>query len=162
MTIVVCYLFCLCIFKAYIANKRVHSVCFHDKISLECFWVYAADITVKPVLNSHSKIDKTKILMTKFNGSSMKIESIAKSSPRSILQYFGPALRDNWSWKPIFCLFESGLFTPVWLYNIFWTKILGSGLIIYVFVKNKYGVHFILNICSRCNKQTIFFLDKYY
>ena len=32
--------------------------------------------TVKPVLSSHSKIDKTKILMT--NGSLMKVESIAE------------------------------------------------------------------------------------
>ena len=29
----------------------------------------------------------------------MKVESIAEWS---ILQYFWPALRDNWSWKPIF------------------------------------------------------------
>ena len=38
------------------------------------------------------KIDKTKILMT--NGSLIKVESIAEWS---ILQYFLPALRDNWS-----------------------------------------------------------------
>ena len=42
--------------------------------------------TVKPVYNSHSKIDKTKILMT--NGSLLKVESIAECSPWSILQYF--------------------------------------------------------------------------
>ena len=43
--------------------------------------------TVKPVLSGgHSKINKTKILMT--NGSLMKIESIAECSPWSILQYF--------------------------------------------------------------------------
>ena len=35
--------------------------------------------TVKPVLNGHSKIDKTKILVT--NGSLMKVESIAECSP---------------------------------------------------------------------------------
>ena len=34
----------------------------------------------------------------------------------SILQYFLPALSDNWSWKPIFGLFESGRFTQVLLY----------------------------------------------
>ena len=34
--------------------------------------------TVKPVLNGHSKIGKTKILMTK--GTLMKVESIAKCS----------------------------------------------------------------------------------
>ena len=51
--------------------------------------------TVKPVSNGHSKIDKTKILMT--NGSSMKVKSIAEYSPWSILQYFCPALSNNWS-----------------------------------------------------------------
>ena len=45
--------------------------------------------------NKTKKIDKTKILMT--NGSLMKVESIAEYSPWSILQYFRPALRDNWS-----------------------------------------------------------------
>ena len=39
--------------------------------------------TVKPVLTGHSKIDKTKILMT--NGSLIKVESIAECSPLSIL-----------------------------------------------------------------------------
>ena len=39
--------------------------------------------TVKFVLSSHSKIDKTKVLMA--NGSLMKVESIAECS---ILQYF--------------------------------------------------------------------------
>ena len=42
--------------------------------------------TVKPVLSVHSKIDKTKILMT--NGSLMKVESIAECSKGSILLYF--------------------------------------------------------------------------
>ena len=42
--------------------------------------------TVKPVLNDHSRIDNTKILIT--NGSLIKVESIAKCSPWSILQYF--------------------------------------------------------------------------
>ena len=41
--------------------------------------------TVKPVLNGHSKIGKTKVLKT--NGSLMKVESIAECSPWSILQY---------------------------------------------------------------------------
>ena len=39
---------------------------------------------VKPVLSGYPKIDKTKILMT--NGSLMKVESIVKCSPWSILQ----------------------------------------------------------------------------
>ena len=44
--------------------------------------------TVKPVLSSLSKIDKTKLLKIKFNGSLMKFESIAECSTWSILQYF--------------------------------------------------------------------------
>ena len=50
---------------------------------------------LKPVLRGHSKIDKTKILMT--NGSLMKVESIAECSNWSILQYFWPALNNNLS-----------------------------------------------------------------
>ena len=42
--------------------------------------------TVKPVLSGHSKIDKTKILMT--DGSLMMVESIAECSLWSILQIF--------------------------------------------------------------------------
>ena len=47
----------------------------------------------------------------------MKVKCIAECSPWSILQYFWPALSDNWSWKPIFIFFESGGFTQVLLYN---------------------------------------------
>ena len=43
----------------------------------------------------------------------MKVESIAECSPLSILQYFKPALSDNWTWKPIFALYENGRFTQV-------------------------------------------------
>ena len=71
--------------------------------------------TVKPVLSSHSKIDKTKILMT--NGSLMKVESITECSLWSILQYFWPALSANQSWKPIFgLLFEWPLKTGFTVY----------------------------------------------
>ena len=42
--------------------------------------------TVNPALSSHSKRDKTKILMT--NGNLMKIENIAERSAWIILQYF--------------------------------------------------------------------------
>ena len=51
------------------------------------------------------------------NGSLMKVKSIAECSPWSILQYFWPALSDNWSWKPIFGLSENGHFTQVLLYK---------------------------------------------
>ena len=63
------------------------------------------------------KIDEAKILIT--NGSLMQVESIAECSPWSILQYFWPALSDNWSWKPIFGLFESGRLRPVLLYETY-------------------------------------------
>ena len=35
----------------------------------------------------------------------MTVESIAECSPWSILQYFWPALSDDWSWKLNFGLF---------------------------------------------------------
>ena len=50
--------------------------------------------TVKPVLSGHLKIDKIMVLME--NASLMKVESIAECSPWSILQYFLPALSNNW------------------------------------------------------------------
>ena len=42
-----------------------------------------------------------------------------QNAPWSILQYFRPALSDNWSLKPIFCIFENGHFTQVLLYVTF-------------------------------------------
>ena len=62
-----------------------------DFIFSPCILRLSVSCTVKPVKNGHSKIDKTKILMT--NGSLMKVE-------RSILEYFWPVLSNNWSWKP--------------------------------------------------------------
>ena len=59
--------------------------------------------TVNRVLSGHSKIDKTKILMT--NGSLMKVKRIAECSPWSILQYFWHTLSHNPTWKLIFALF---------------------------------------------------------
>ena len=73
----------------------------------------------KTLQNGHSKIDKAiKILMT--NGPLMKVKSIAECSRWSILQYFWPALSDNWSWKPIFGLFESGRFKFTLLHSVWW------------------------------------------
>ena len=73
---------------------------------LDCFTLtpgYTILSTVKPVLSRHSKIDKTKILMT--NGSLMQVKSIAECSPWSILQYIWPAWSDNRSWKPFLVFF---------------------------------------------------------
>ena len=50
------------------------------------------------------------------NGVLMKVESIAECSPWSILQYFWPAFSDNWSWKPMCGLLQSGRFTQVFHY----------------------------------------------
>ena len=47
-------------------------------------------------------------------GSFMKVKSFAECS----LQCFWLALSGNWSWKPIFNLFESGRFTQVLLYIV--------------------------------------------
>ena len=68
----------------------------------------------KPCVKRPLKTGKTKILMT--NGGLMKVKSITECSPWCILQYFWPALSNNWSWKPIFSLFERGRFTQVLLY----------------------------------------------
>ena len=62
--------------------------------------------TIKPVISGHLKIDKIMVLME--NGSLMKVKSIAECSKGSILQYFWPALSDNWYWKQILVLFLSG------------------------------------------------------
>ena len=65
---------------------------------------------MKPVLSSHSKIDKTKVW--KPCGSLKQVKSTAECSTGSILQYFWPALSDHPSWKPIFWLsFEWSLKT---------------------------------------------------
>ena len=74
----------------------------------------------KPVFSGHLWIDKTKDLKT--NGNLMKVESIAECSPWSILQYFWPALRDTWYWKPILVFFLSGRLKVLWIFkNIFGT-----------------------------------------
>ena len=73
--------------------------------------IYAT--TVKPVLSSHSKTDKTNIVMT--NSSLMKVKSIAECSPWSILQNFWPALSDNRYWKPFLVFFLSGRLRQVLL-----------------------------------------------
>ena len=63
----------------YVNFRRIHfSRCFKVFIKQK-----SGKTTVKLVLSSHSKIDKTKLLKT--NGSLMKVESIAECS---ILQYF--------------------------------------------------------------------------
>ena len=59
--------------------------------------LYFITVYSKTCLNRPLKIDKIKILMT--NGSSMMVESIVEC-------------------KPIWCLFESGRFRQVLLYNI--------------------------------------------
>ena len=69
---------------------------------------------------SHRKtVDIRKILMT--NGSLMKVKSIAEYSNGSILQYFWPALSDNWSWKPVFLFFRVAILHRFWsILQYFW------------------------------------------
>ena len=63
-------------------------VIFNATISLKAY-------TVKPVLSGHSEIDKTnKWYLNEGRKYCRMLQS-------SILQYFWPALNDNWSWKPI-------------------------------------------------------------
>ena len=57
------------------------------------FFLTTYTVSVEPVLSGHSIINKTTILMT--NDSLMKVESIAECSRWSILQYFGPALKES-------------------------------------------------------------------
>ena len=47
----------------------------------------------------------------------MQVKSIAEFSKGSILQYFQPALSNHLSLRSLFCLFLSGRFTQVLLYN---------------------------------------------
>ena len=63
----------------------------------------------KTCLKQSLKKDKTMTLIT--NGSLMKVKSIAECSPWSILQYFCPAISNNWS------SFLSGRLRRVLLYN---------------------------------------------
>ena len=66
-------------------------------LSQNCLQRLSADettVTVKPIVSDQLKMDKTKVLVA--NDSLMKLESIAECSPWSILQYFLPALNDNW------------------------------------------------------------------
>ena len=62
------------------------------------YWNFLCCLYSKPVSSGHSKIDKTKILMT--NGSLMQVESIAECSLWSILWYFWPALSGNYTPPP--------------------------------------------------------------
>ena len=64
-------------------TKPVFGVSDKVRLKTDCS---ATETTVKPVLSGHSKIGKTKILLT--NGSLMKVESIVECSHWSILQYF--------------------------------------------------------------------------
>ena len=47
----------------------------------------------------------------------MQIKSIAEGSKGSILQYFRPSLSNELPIRPLFCLFLSGHFTQVLLYE---------------------------------------------
>ena len=90
----------------------------HPDLTISIFMGISIDskkgYTVKRVLSGHSKIDKTKVL--KPCGSLMQVKRIAECSLWSILRFFWPTLSDNWSWKPIFGLFENGCLRQISLY----------------------------------------------
>ena len=69
------------------------------------------------------------------NDSLMEVKSIVECSPWSILQYFEPALRDNWYWKPIFVFLLSAHLRQVLLYYVL--------LLISVFLFNQYKFSFL-------------------
>ena len=73
----------LLLFNANFSTYQVHVRCTRSAL---CVTLSSSFFTiVKPVLNGQSKVDKTKILMT--NGSLVKVDRIAESSPWAILQY---------------------------------------------------------------------------
>ena len=57
----------------------------------------------------------------------MQVKSIAECPKGSILQFFPPSLSYHLSLRSLFCLFLSGRFTQVLLYNAISTKVLCAG-----------------------------------
>ena len=96
------------------------------------------------VLSGHLKKDKTNVLME--NGSLMTVKSIAECSPWSILQYFWPALSDNWYWKPSLVFFLSCRLRQVLLYTY-------RSMCTYLFQLNM--IYVALNICHECNQDIL-------
>ena len=89
----------------YTQGGSIEPICIHEHYSKTC--------VKQPHKNSQNKdlYDKWKL-----NAS----QKYCRMLPWSILQYFWPALSDNWPWKPIFGLFDSNRFTQV-LPNGKWT-----------------------------------------
>ena len=74
------------------------------------------ECTVKPGLRGHSKIDKTKVLIT--NGSLMKVESIAECSLGAFCNTFDLHSAIIGLENQFFVFFLSGCFRQVLLYPI--------------------------------------------
>ena len=70
----------------FVGSRYIYNFSIDCNINIPSFDCHAFKVIVKPVLSGHSKIDKTKSLMT--TDSLMRVESIAECSPWSILQYF--------------------------------------------------------------------------
>ena len=130
--------------KCHIVGNHIRGSIYHT-----CHWVHAfIASTVNPVLNGHSKIDKTKVLKT--DGSLVQVESIAECSLCSILQYFRPSLSDYPSRKPFFSLILSGRLRQVLLYNL-WARhdlasVLAETLSLVVYVISKAWETFKFNV----------------
>ena len=81
-----------------------------------CVSLYSATCLNRPLSKRQKK------MVFKTNCRLMQVKSIAECSMGmgSILQYFRPSLSYHLSHRPLFCLFLSGSFTQVLLYNIWW------------------------------------------
>ena len=88
------------------------------KLSVVCQYCLCDETTtVKPVYNSNSQKDHKMVFETNYR--LMQVKSIAECSKGSILQYFQPSLSYHLSLRSLFCLFSSGRFTQVLLYELF-------------------------------------------
>ena len=71
--------------------------------------------TVKPVGNDHYQKDQKMFFLYQLSLNAG--QKFAECSKGSILQYFRPSLSYHLLLRSLFCLFLSGCFTQVWLYN---------------------------------------------
>ena len=84
------YIYCYA-YLTYIILKIIKLFCPNKIYSFTDFLaniIFNFKVTVKPVLSSHSKIDKTKVLKTDGTCSLMQVESIAECSLRAFCNTF--------------------------------------------------------------------------
>ena len=86
-----------------------------DDFSLEVSFTMLIAFTVKRVLSGTQKEHHKLVFNTNYR--LMQVKSIAECSNGSILQYFRPSLSYHFPLRPLFCLFLSGCFRQVLLYD---------------------------------------------